>query len=388
MSPGIGEDLNFVIIANSVFPYGYDAARILGLPDGSPYRARFDELFVSEQVRREFPHLEMQRGYYCFRDYGTNRLIPLRNIEIVEITLIGSVYYIEYTVGELFDFPHNQKTLHDQVASFNDQFFSIHKNEMHDNQKGRDLRPLVLMSRLTPDFHSEVETVTDDYDKEARRWVSAVKLLGEYSYFKYVPFLRVVALRGVVAGEPRQVANSFVLRSNEDYRLQIAHNLKSDSIEPHSINEERTERQPAFIAKASFRLELRADARLIDIQEPRIYITGEYDVSSFYFRTREFGTNSSTTTLTVDYIDKPPSVKTLDTKISLTMLLKASVRFPTMRFLSLLALVAIYAIPHFYPVIFQYLHVDERILQDVTIVAVSLTSFHLLDELRHYAKSS
>ena len=382
----VNEPLFLVIIANSVFPYGYDAARVLGLPRGSLYRARFDENFVSEQVRRDFRHLGGRRGYYCFRDYATNLLIPLRMMEVVEVTLIGSVYYIEYSVREILDFPHHPETMKEQVQAFNQQFLAIHKNELHENVAGGDLRPLVLMSKLTPHFHSEVETITDDYDKEARRWAAAAKLLGNYSYFKYVPFLRIVAVRGPADGDDPQIADGFVLRSHKDYRLQVAHNLKSDSIDPHSINETRTERQQKFIERASFRLELRADPKLIDIQEPSIYITGEYDVSHFYFRTKDFG-KSASTTLTIDYIDKPPSVKTVDTKISLHAILKPSVSFPFVKIVTLFILAAIYAVPHFYPFIFEHFEVDRRVLQDLTIIALSLTCFHLIEELRRYAAS-
>jgi hypothetical protein len=378
------EALYLVIIANSVFPYGYDAARILCLPQDSTYRARFNEDFVSSQVKRDFRHLPGRAGYYCFRDYGSGRLIPLRMISIVEITLIGSVYYIEYSLSDIFDFPQNPASLDDQVESFNDQFSRLHKNEIFEHFPGGDLRPLVLMSRLLPEFHGAVETVTDDYDRETRRWAAAARLLGAYEYFNYVPFIRIVGLRGNLADATiRVIDGNIVLASNEDYRLQVAHNLQSDSLTPHSINENRTERQPSFIQRASFQLELRADPSVIDIQDQRIFITGQYDVNHFYFRTRDF-VSARSTTLTIDYIEKPPSVRNLDTKISLTLKMRPKSRFPAGRLLFALCLVALYAIPNLYPVIFQYLAVDQRVVQDVTIVALSLTLFDLVGEFRRY----
>jgi len=374
------------IVANSVFPYGYDAVQVLGLPQDAPYRARFDEEFVSEQVKREFRHLNGQNSYYCFRDYASNRLVPIRKLQIREVTPVGSVYYIEYIVKEIFDFPHRSKTLNDQVQAFNEQFQAMHRNELRENAAGADLCPLVLMSRLVPDFHSEVDTITDDYDREARRWAAIAKLLGSYSYFKYVPFLRIVAMREASGENAHLRATKFVLRNEQDYRLLIAHNLESDSLDPHSINEQRTERQKTFIEKASFRLELRADPRLIDVQEPIMYINGEYDINHFYFRTKSFGKVDSTT-LTIDYVEKPESTKNVDTKISIVAALTPQVRFPFWRIATLIVLVIIYALPHLYPMVFQYFEVNERVLQDLTILAASLTCFHLIEELRHYADS-
>jgi hypothetical protein len=356
----------------------------LGLPYDSVYRGRFDEDFVSDQVRRDFPHLSGQRGYYCFRDYATNRLIPLRFLEIIEVTLIGRVYYLEYAVKDIFDFPHHPVSLNDQILAFNQEFIAEHKNELSHNNPGDDLRPLVLMSKLTPAFHSEVDTITDDYDKEARRWAAAAKLLGSYPYFNYVPFLRIVALRGAADSQPRPVTKNSVLKSNQDYRLQLAHTLQSDSIDPHSINEERTERHPAFIERASFRLELRADQKIIDVQEPIIYITGEYDVDHFYFRTKDFG-RATSTTITIDYIEKPPPVKNVDTRISIPLVLKPTAHFPLLRLASLSIFIAIYLVPHLYPAVFQYFDVNQRVVQDLSLVAISLTCFHLIEDLRRYA---
>lgn len=380
------DNLLLAIIANSIFPYGYDAVRILSVPRNSTYRARFDEKFVSDQVRRDFRHLGRANGYYCFRDYGSNRLIPLRMLEVVEVTLIGSVYYIEYALKDIFDFPQNESTLNEQISQFNVQFSGLHKNEMKEYVSGGDLRPLVLMSRLHPAFHAEVETITNDYDKQTRRWAAITKLLGGYEYFKYVPFIRVIGIRNAASNSIIKTTDGgFVLNSNEDYRLQIAHNLQSDSATPHSINEARTDRQVGFIQRASFQLELRGDPNVLEIQEPRVFITGAYDVNYFYFRTRDFLAGRSTT-LTIDYTEKPAPIKNVDTKTSLGVALRPQTRFPLYKLLLLVGLIVVYAIPNLYPVVFQTLG-DPRVLQDISIIAICLTAFDLIGELRRYLAS-
>ena len=146
---------------------------------------------------------------------------------------------------------------------------------------------------------------------------------------------------------------NFVLIGNEDYRLQVAHNLQSDSITPHSINEARTEREAGFIQRASFQLELRADQKVIEVQEPRVFITGSYDVNYFYLRTKDL-LSAHPTIMTIDYVAKPPPLINLDTKISLTMKLRPHVRFPWRKLILLLVFATIYAITNLFPVIFQH----------------------------------
>jgi hypothetical protein len=128
------------LVANSIFPYGYDAVKVLALPNGAIYRARFDQKFVSEQIKKDFPRLRGQKGHYCFRDYETGCIIPLRSIVIQEVSLIGSVYYIRYSVEMIYDFPQDRVRLEKQLSDFSQSIRN--GTSFTEDEPGKDLKPL------------------------------------------------------------------------------------------------------------------------------------------------------------------------------------------------------------------------------------------------------
>ncbi len=372
------------IIANSIFPYGYDAVKILALPDRAKYRARFDQYFVSEQIRSDFHILQNRRGHYCFRDYETGLIIPLRNITIDEIYLVGSVYYIGYSVGEMYDFPQDRDRLDKQVKDFNDTF---RKNvSLGNDAPGKDLYPLVLMSTTPVRFFDEVETVKKEYDRQIRRWASIVRRLSEFKYFKYIPFPRIVGMRPLNRGKFRAVINDMKLIGATDYEIQLIHMLKSDSAVPHSINEQRTDRDEQFKDNTSYSIVVHTEPAVLSLQRPIARMTGSYDIHTFVFRTADISSQIPAH-ISVDYIDRSQRLARLDTSLNFLVRVSPSVTFPVLSIVALITFFAVYMAPNILPTLLQESGVPAGVLQDLSIIAISLTAFDVIGRLNRYIES-
>lgn len=371
------------IVANSIFPYGYDAVKILALPDGAKYRARFDQHFVSEQVRRDFHGLKKRRGNYCFRDYESGLIIPLRNITIDEIYLIGSIYYIGYSVEEVYEFPQDEDRLEKQINEFNNAFRGSVK--LNNDAPGKDLYPLVMMSNAEVKFSDDVETIKEEYDRQMRRWASIVRRLGKFKYFKYIPFLRIVGIRKLDKGTFQKVTNNMTLQGKTDYELQLMHVLQSDSVVPHSINEQRTDRDEQFKDKASYEIGVSGEPTVISLQRPVSRMTGSYDISTFVFRTADISSRIPAH-LTVDYLKWPENIARLDTSLNFLVHVNPSVTFPIVSIVGLAIFGLVYLVPNVLPTLLGT-SVSGRTLQDISLVAISLTAFDVIGRVNRFISS-
>lgn len=372
------------IIANSIFPYGYDAVKVLALPDGAKYRARFDQKFVSQQIKKDFHGLKNRKGNYCFRDYESGLIIPLRKITINEIYLVGSIYYIGYSVDDMYEFPQDESRLEKQISEFNETLRS--SANFNDDAPGKDLKPLVLMSNAKVSFSDEVETIKEEYDAQIRRWSSIVRRLGQFKYFKYTPFTRIVGIRKLDNGSFQKVYNNMVLLGRTDYELQIIHMLQSDSAVPHSINDQRTDRDDQFKDKASYEIGVSGEPTVFSLQRPIARMTGSYDISTFLFRTADLSSRLPAH-LSVDYLEKPNSLSQLDTSLNFLVHVNPSVTFPITSIIGLGIFSAIYLTPNLIPTLLQESGVSGRTLQDISIVAISLTAFDVVGRVNRYISS-
>lgn len=372
------------IIANSIFPYGYDAIKVLALPDGAKYRARFDQHFVSEQIRKDFNILKGHKGNYCFRDYESGLIIPLRKIIIDEIYLIGSIYYIGYSVEEIYEFPQDEDRLERQIKDFNDE---IRKSvKLNNDAAGKDLYPLVLMSNIGFKFSDDVETIKEEYDRQIRRWASIVRKLGKFKYFKYTPFPRIVGIRRLNKGSFQKITNNMIIFGKTDYELQLIHMLQSDSSVPHSINEERTDRDEKFKEKSSYEIAVHGEPTVFSLQRSTAKMTGSYDINTFVFRTADIASRTPAH-LTVNYLKNPDTLAGLDTSLNFLVQVTPSTTFPTASIIGLFILILIYMIPNLLPILLQESGVSGRFLQDISLVAISLTTFDVIGRINRFVSS-
>lgn len=372
------------IIANSIFPYGYDAVKILALPDGAKYRARFDQHFVSEQVRKDFHSLKNRRGNYCFRDYESGLIMPLRKIIVDEIYLIGSIYYIGYSVEEMYEFPQDEDRLEKQIKEFNEAIRGSVK--LNSDAPGKDLHPLVLMSNVRVAFSDDVETIKEEYDRQIRRWAAIVRRLGKFKYFRYIPFPRIVGIRRLNKGAFQKVVNNMVLLGKMDYELQVIHMLKSDSAVPHSINEQRTDRDEQFKEKSSYEIAVHGEPTVFSLQIPIAIMTGSYDINTFVFRTADISSRIPAH-LTINYLKRPDDLTRLDTSLKFFVHVNPSVTFPIVSIIGLFIFGTVYLVPNVLPTLLQGSGVSGRTLQDISLVAISLTAFDVIGRINRFVSS-
>jgi hypothetical protein len=237
------------------------------------------------------------------------------------------------------------------------------------------------MSNAKVEFSEDVETIQNEYDLQIRKWAAIVKRLGEFRYFKFIPFMRVVGIREVGSTYFVPFANNHALVANRDYEIQIIHMLQSDSTVPHSINTKRTDREDSFIERASYPIRVGSNSEIVSFQKPTIIMNGSYDVNNFIFRITPINA-SIISHIHFDYEKKSDILSKLDTSMDLPVSVSPDARFPTKRLFAIIAIATIYITPNLYPAIFQYLNVNQRVVQDLAIIAFALTAFDVIGQIR------
>ena len=372
------------IIANSIFPYGLDAVRVLSLPDNAVYRARFDQAFVSQQVQREYHDIKGYRGLYCFRDYESGTLLPLRWLQIDEISLIGTVYYIEYTVRQTLPFPQDKTAFDIQADIYNSSFREKHRGELKSDEPGRDLAPLVLLSTADPTFTSTVESIDKRFDQDTRHWAAVVRNLGAYTYFRYVPFVKVTGIRKIGAGSYTKLESGRAIGAGARYELQFVHNLQSDSAIAHSINSQRTDRDGSFIERASYRLTLSSDNPNISIFRNDLSLTGSYDVGHFTFIVPPSFSRQETEFAVHCRPEHAESSTPADYTFFFKLVISSNLGFPVIQSIFLAIFVFVYFVPNIFPFAIDHFSGSKELIRDLTVIAVAVTAFDLLSELRRF----
>jgi hypothetical protein len=247
-----------VLITNSIAPYSYDAARVLAISTGTPYRFRYKKRWVANNLKLD--ELHGRSAVLVFRDFDTGSLTPLRRVTLCQIERLGDILHVRFIASDYLD-----ATTRQLVA---DRIESQLGTENVANQGGHPLSPLVFELKeeaMRPRIMSREEEVAT-WDEI----VSAIGMLPVFSRYSFFKMFDVKTSDGMSSGfmsaEPKPT-RAYLVRPNRYYSLELLQKCPWDI--------ERSERTDPFVVEVSS-----PDSDL-KIRRKAQRVVGNYDLLTF-----------------------------------------------------------------------------------------------------------
>lgn len=252
-----------ILITNTIIPYCYDMANILGLPNNFSHRFRYRNTWI------EFPErissMIGQNGLVVLRNFDTGDLIPVRFILIEEVITAGDINYIEFQLHDYF--PIKKKAIISQ------KIIEILTNKGFENKGGQSLKYLVweIDNKLLGEFDEPEE------EQSLERWSSILQEVGHLSSFKDFGFLKIFRLRDskgsqIFVKKDETGKYSFLLKPNQLLFLDVIQDIPWDIEKKESID-------------SPYDVELKAETDEVTILRKIQRVVGKYDLLRFIFKT-------------------------------------------------------------------------------------------------------
>lgn len=355
-----------IIIPNAIVPYGYELVQIMAYPTGFVYRFRFDEEWVQENVKNNLSVLVGMKGYIVLRDKDVSKFFPIRYFTIKEAQKIGKIYYFSYELNEIIDFDSKQHLRNNQLEEFNKNFIEFHKTEFINNEPGKHMKPLVLLSNFGPEIKNQNHPSLDALHQENERWINVISTVKNIKLYEDVEFIKIVdiSLMKRPAKKADFISNAIEVKEYEDYKLRLLQHIPKET--------ETKKSEPRNI-------ELRGDDKYLRIIRGKQRAVGKYDILTFIFRTSpESGGNNSF--LDIELTLKPEAKPYMESKLYLPVVIKRKFGKMIIKLLLAVLFISIFLIIHFHP------SSSLQFLRDIALIGITIIIMELLSTLKGFLR--
>ncbi len=347
-----------------IVPYGYELIQIMAYPAGFQYRFRFDEEWVSENVKSKLSSLDGHKGYIVFRDKLSAKLYPVRHFTLIEAQKIGKIYYFVYELNEIIDFETQEAARIKQIDEFNAKFSEFHQHEIN-NVPTADMKPLVLLSNFEPDIKNKHSASVDQLKIENERWTNVISSVKDIDLYENVEFIKIVDVTSMKdQPEKAQIGkNSLIVKEARDYKLRLLqYNPKK--------GKENT---------APTDIKLKSDGKYINIIRDQQRAVGKYDILTFIFRVNsDSGGNSSF--LDIELAPKHEVMSHMDPKLYMQITIQRSYLKSSVKIGLGILFACLFLTLHIHP------ESHLAFLKDVALVGAAVVITELLEEIKGFLK--
>lgn len=358
------------LVVNSITPYGYEAAKVVGLPEGAIYRGRFSKEWVSPRANDALPQIAGRAGLLFFRDFSTGRIFPLRHIKIRSAKWLGSILSIEYETGSFWSLDDDAARRTQQVDAYKTWWLEQQKTEVRGGGPADDLFPLVTIGpypAVTPNVRP-----SGTFDVAVSNWRNLAEELAQSSDLAAYPFV-LVNLQGNPDGTDAHMHNGHIDVHRNGVRMieLISHFRRSPSGQPTAAQ------RPL----RSIRVSATIDRDVFQISSTEVVLAGGYDVGRLSISARGAGRGSLVLRPQI-----PGPIPEYDNAITLPLAAKTTSAMLFASGAALAASLLLYFAPTFGPIVLFHTSAElARLGQDLSLVgaATSLTFFLIeLNSLR------
>jgi hypothetical protein len=249
-----------IMITNTIVPYCYDIAHILGLPSNLSHRFRYINKWIHPSV--EMQKLTGQDGLIVLRATSTGELLPIRCTKIGNVLTVGDINYIEFRLAHFLT-AKEEATVALQIGR------EISRLGFQ-NEGGKELECLVFELELA-------NTEQNGKQSDHQKWSRILKKIGKFECYKDFGFLKIERVRdagGTVAPTARDETGkyAFLLKPSRLYFLDVIQHVPWEIDETESIN-------------TPYDVELKAEKDEVVLLRKIQRVVGKYDLLQFVFKT-------------------------------------------------------------------------------------------------------
>ncbi len=280
---GINEMIreHFYIIANSIKPYAFETAKVLALPAGCKFKARFTRKWIQQDILSYTSQMIGKTGIYILRDWKKDILIPIRNIIIEKVTSLGDIVIINYMVGDYIDYSGTKEGRAKQLDTFNSSFFDDIDELKPTRGVETAMSPLVFTSNSDIQIKnfSAFETSKDSAISE--KWLNTIYNLENIELFQGMSFVLPMIYsksNDLIIADKK---NKITLYPNKDYIIEILHYIIYNE-ESSSVSDRHKSTCNGYMPYGPYVISLISPIKGISLSPKELTATGRYDgIKSF-----------------------------------------------------------------------------------------------------------
>lgn len=252
-----------ILITNTIVPYCYDIAHVLGLPSYLSHRFRYHSRWI--KLDHSIEEIKEQEGLIVLRNFATGDFIPVRYVMINDVLPVGDINYIEFELRDYFPVAKRERVWREISA--------VIKGKGLQNDEGQELECLVL--EVDSNAIEDTREATDE--KEQDKWKRILREIGTLDCYRDFSFLKIVHVRdakGACSVARRDVTGkcSLVLEPDRLYFLDVIQHIPWNIEQTESI-------------EAPYDVELKAEAGEVIVLRKIQRVVGKYDLLRFIFKT-------------------------------------------------------------------------------------------------------
>lgn len=357
-----------VVVPNTLAPYGYELVNLLAYPAGFIQRFRFEEEWVTAGLQAT------ETGYIVLRDWETAKLYPIRKFKLLLKEKIGSIYYFQCELGELFEFDSDEQRRTAQLEEFNREFVGAKTEIRSSNHPREDMKPLVFITGYNPKLDNVNSTAPNDQTaKTNEKWGNLLQAIRAISFYGNIEFLRIINV--TEHGWPNKIApiddHAYVLKRGLNYEVIIAQYRLG------GINNIGVPRDIELIGDNKTVVPIRSKQRAV----------GKYDILSFVLSVDQ---NARIKRSFFDLKFTPASdlASYINPFIQVPIKLHTPISGVLVRLLFIVAFITVYFVPSLLTTFSSILSPEvfginsTQLIRDLSLFILTVTTVDLLTELR------
>jgi len=372
------------VIANSLPPYGLEASTVLSLVEGAPFRARFPSKWIGQNVRDNLDAIVGSSGIYIFRDFDSGTLTPIRNFIVSRVRIHGDIFLFEYNVGRYIEFDDtpNQRNL--QIEQFNNEFIQDHRSIINHEHGGQHLMPLVFFSAFKFEFKRHTTGPGKFYDSDGASWMATVdeiaknKIFDNHSFFKIAEIVDTAKESSIAINE-----GTIQIEQNKIYEIILICYTPFTSKAFYGTKNDEAPRGIDYLPKGAVRFRLEVDKAFIFPLLNEATAAGQYDIVKLRFKVLPQRISIITMigiSMLSGHFD--------DNKQRFAFEIPAFVRANKSLWVASPSILTLFCAIYLFPSAFSTWieGADSRVIRDFSMIAISVTLFDLINEIRNWLK--
>lgn len=171
------------LITNSIQPYCFDAARVLGLPEGAAHRFRYRRKWIDPKIN--VADLKGERSIIVLRNFDEATFIALRSATISDVLVLGETIYLEFVVE------------HYWTTAFCSRFESdLNRTLKTRGIKNTPKQHLESLAIKIDDFKDE-KLPNQEFNQQIALWDKTSAMLGALPAFKDYSFFKLISVKSI-----------------------------------------------------------------------------------------------------------------------------------------------------------------------------------------------
>lgn len=268
----------FYLVANSIKPYAFETSKVLALPKGCVFKARFTREWVQSDILSYPEKFIGKPGFYILRNWKEDVLIPIREIRIKSIVSLGDIVVINYILGDYLSYSSDSSCRNDQLSVCNKNLKAGMVELEPVRDKNSSMSPLIFTSNTKVKIENSNSTSHSMFNGITEKWLNTIYAISDIEIFYGMPFVLPLFLDNSNRLISNTSANCIKLQSGREHTIEVVH-FVLDKQENNLANERHDSSvTTSYMKHGPYCIDYLIPSKGISVCPASTIATGRYDV--------------------------------------------------------------------------------------------------------------